>query len=115
MRPIAGDADLITSIMRWLVRESALDTDQLRGLETRMRREFGSRKFHSRRYYAIGDQFLNLMERNALIRDAWVANVPTPGIARRFHLTQRRVRQICAGLPRQLPLKDGSQEGKRFP
>lgn len=94
-----SEADVLTSMIQWLARESDMEIGQLQKLESDLRARYGAR-----RHYIAAHGILSLSERNTLICEAWLADVPAPTIARKFHLSARRVRQICAGLPRQASL-----------
>jgi hypothetical protein len=92
-----SEIDIVTSTISWLARESTLEIEQLQKLEADLRARYGARKH----YIAAHGLFDNLSERNSMIREAWLADVDVSVIAHRFHISIRRVRQICAGVPRQ--------------
>lgn len=91
-----SEVDIVTSTISWLAREGTLGIEQLQKLEADLRARYGARKH----YIAAHGQF-DLSERNSMIREAWLADVEVSVIAHRFHISIRRVRQICAGVPRQ--------------
>jgi hypothetical protein len=97
-----SEVDIVTSTISWLARESTLEIEQLQKLEADLRSRYGARKH----YIAAHGQF-DLSERNSMIREAWLANVEVSTIAHRFRISIRRVRQICAGVPRQGDLMPG--------
>lgn len=86
--------DLINSLIGWLARESTLSVEQLKRMEDDLRDLHGAKW-----QYISGRTFFALSERNTMIQSAWISGVPGPIIARRFRITSRRVRQICAGIP----------------
>lgn len=111
-RPRKDDAepDLVTRIIEWLARESDMEMPRLLTLEASLRAQYGARE-----HYIAAHGMFHLSERNILIQEAWMAGVPTDDIARQFQISRRRVRQICAGLPRPPRLMDTSRAGNASP
>lgn len=89
----AEEPDLLCVIIEWLARETKLSMKHLRRLEDDLRHNLGGRGV-----YIARTSRLQIDDRNTLIMSAYLARVPIPTIARQFSLTQRRIRQICAGL-----------------
>lgn len=94
-RESAAERDVVTELISSIARQTKLSITRLRALETDLRRIYGGRVH----YISRGGEAARLMlwERNECIRAEARAGVDAGDTARRYGLSRRRVRQICAG------------------